>query len=62
MTYTDHMLIYLPGAPLDELPMEYLSWVGYFDLTMTTDTTLPFYGLYNEDDQSGFSGYEKRTA
>ena len=56
---TEHVLIYLPGAPLEELPVGYLSWVGYPDLTMTTDTELPFYGLYNENDQTGFSGYEK---
>lgn len=52
------ILIYLPGAPLDELPEEYRSWVGYYDLTGSTETELPFYGLYNENAQCGFSSYD----
>lgn len=51
------ILIYLPGAPLAELPEEFRSWVGYYDLSGTTDTELPFYGLYNETGQCGFSSY-----
>lgn len=52
------ILIYLPGGPLDELPEEYRSWVGYYDLTGSTETELPFYGLYNENAQCGFSSYD----
>ena len=51
------LYLYLPGKPLEELSEEYRSWVGYYDLSQTTDTVLPFYGLYNEKAQDGFSGY-----
>ena len=49
--------MYLPGKPLAQLPEEYRSWVGYYDLTQTADTELPFYGLYNENAQDGFFGH-----
>ena len=52
------ILIYLPGAPLAELPEEFRSWVGYYDLSYTTDTELPFYALNNEAMQYGFSSYD----
>lgn len=51
------ILIYLPGAPLAELPEEFRSWVGYYDLSYTMDTELPFYALYNVAEQCGFSSY-----
>ncbi|MBO5278373.1 MAG: DUF1311 domain-containing protein [Lachnospiraceae bacterium] len=54
----ENILIYLPGAPLTELPQEFRSWVGYYDLSSTTDTELPFYALYNETPQCGFSSYD----
>ena len=54
---TETLLIYLPGAPLAELPEGYRSWVGYYYLENTTDTELPFYGLYNEVEAEGFSSY-----
>lgn len=53
----EDILIYLPGAPLEQLPEEYRSWVGYYDLSSTDDTVLPFYGLYNKAQQQGFSSY-----
>ncbi|MDE6420716.1 MAG: DUF1311 domain-containing protein [Lachnospiraceae bacterium] len=53
------LLIYLPGAPLAELPEGYRSWVGYYYLENTTDTELPFYGLYNEAEAEGFSSYSE---
>ncbi|MDE7478468.1 MAG: DUF1311 domain-containing protein [Lachnospiraceae bacterium] len=52
------ILIYMPGAPLAELPEEFRSWVGYHDLSATTDTELPFYALNNEAQQQGFSGHD----
>lgn len=52
-----NILIYLPGAPLEELPEEFRTWVGYYDLSTAEDTELPFYGLYNEAEQCGFSSY-----
>lgn len=51
----EEILIYLPGAPLAELPEEFLSWVGYYDLSNTEETELPFYALNNEAQQYGFS-------
>lgn len=53
----EDILIYLPGAPLADLPEEFRSWVGYYDLSYTTDTELPFYALNNEAMQFGFSSY-----
>lgn len=53
----ENILFYVKGAPLAELPEEYRSWVGYYDLTNTSDTELPFVGLYNEAAQEGFSSY-----
>lgn len=50
-------LMYLPGAKLAELPEGYRSWVGYYDLENTTDTELPYYGLYNPGMEEGFSSY-----
>ena len=49
--------LYLPGAPLKELPEDFLTWVGSFDLAETEDTILPKYGLHNLNEQDGFSGY-----
>lgn len=51
-------MIYLPGAFLRELPEDFRSWVGYYDLSGTSDTELPFYGFYNVQGGYGFSGYE----
>ena len=53
----EDILIYLPGAPLAELPQEFRSWVGYYDLSYTTDTELPFYALNNVSEQQGFSSF-----
>lgn len=50
----EDILIYLPGAPLAKLPEEFRSWVGYYNLSDTTDTELPFYALNNEAQQYGF--------
>ena len=54
----ENILIYLPGAPLDELPEEFRSWIGYYDLSRTTETELPFYALNNEAQQQGFTSYD----
>lgn len=51
----EELLVYLPGAPLAELPEEFRGWVGYYDLSNTPDTELPFYALYNETGEEGFS-------
>ncbi len=53
---TKNVLLYLPGAPLAQLPEYYLRWVNLYD---TEETELPFYGLYNEPQESGFSSYNE---
>lgn len=54
----EEILIYLPDAPLEELPEEYRGWVGYYDLSNAEESGLPYYGLYNVAEQCGFSSYD----
>ncbi len=49
--------IYVKGASISSLPEEYLDWVR--SAIDDTDTTLPFYGIYNENAKTGFSGYSE---
>ena len=53
------ILVYLPGAPLAELPENYKNWVND-EVSMIGDnvTELPFYGLYNEAEECGFFSYD----
>lgn len=55
---TQEFLIYLPGSPLEELPEGFLSWVGYYDPADIQDGRLPFYGLYNREQECGFSSFD----
>ena len=59
---TDFFL-YLPGARLADLPEGYRGWVGYYYLENTTETELPYYGLYNLNEENGFSSavYEQQS-
>ena len=51
---TGELLIYLPGAPMAELPEGFLGWVmGSAD---GAEGELPFYGLYSEARLAGFRG------
>lgn len=52
------ILLYLPGTPLEGLSEEFLTWVGYYDLSQTEDTELSFYALYVKPDEYGFSSYD----
>ena len=52
----EDILIYLPGAPLGQLPQEFRSWVGYYE---NTRDELPFYALNNAVHQQGFSSYDR---
>lgn len=52
------ILIYLPGAPLSQLPEEFLSWVGHNQPSQEAEDGLPFYALNNEAQQYGFSGWD----
>ena len=55
----EELLFYLPGAPVEELPEEYVrSARGYGD---SFDTELPFYGLYNVNGQQGYSSHRRTT-
>ncbi len=51
---TEEILIYMQGAPVAFLPDAYKSWVSYY---IGENTFLPFYGLYNEAEENGFSSY-----
>ena len=55
----ENILIYLPDAPVKELPESFMSWVkgSYYEDLDTEITELPFYGLYNEAEECGFSSY-----
>ena len=51
--------IYLPGAPVDELPEEFLQWAcSNYDRLEAEENGLPCYGLYNVEGAEGFSGYD----
>jgi len=53
---TFSLILYLPGIPVESLPMEYRQWVGLH----TEDTgELSFWGLYNEPQQQGFSSSDR---
>ena len=65
----EEFYLYLPGAELAKLPEEYRRWVGYYNLEEISETKLPFYGLYNINEENGFSsckyerpGFSKRIA
>ena len=60
ITGTEEVLLYLPGAPMKDLPQEYLNWVRNHMEDSEADT-LPFYGLYNVTEQNGFSSYEMKN-
>ena len=53
----EDLYLYLPGTELAGLPGGYRSWVGYYNLNDVQETVLPFYGLYNEAMEEGFSSY-----
>lgn len=57
MEGAEEVLIYLPGAPIAELPEEYLNWVRN-DMVDPDAVELSFYGLYNVTEQNGFSSYD----
>lgn len=54
----EDLYMYLPGAEIARLPEAYRNWVGYYNLEGISETELPFYGLYNEREENGFSSYE----
>ena len=55
----DEVDIYLPGAPVDQLPEEFLQWAcSNYDRLEAEENGLPCYGLYNVEGAEGFSGYD----
>lgn len=55
----DEVDIYLPGAPVSELPEEFLQWAcSNYDRFEAEENGLPCYGLYNVEGAEGFSGYD----
>lgn len=52
---TEEIYVYLPKAPIMELPEGYKSWIR-FQIEDTEE--LPFYGLYNVTEECGFSSYD----
>ena len=53
----EELLVYLPGAWLRSLPMEFVTWVSMPRAWgQERPVLLPFYGLYNVSEQEGFSG------
>lgn len=58
----EEILIYLPGAPIAELPEDYMIWVKGSAYIEEGTTELPFYGLYNEVEQCGFSSYNVKES
>ena len=55
----DEVDIYVPGAPVDHLPEEFLQWAcSNYDRFEAEENGLPCYGLYNVEGAEGFSGYD----
>lgn len=50
----ENFYLYCPGTKLADLPQAFLDWVGYHNWQDMGQTELPFYGLYNENGQTGF--------
>lgn len=53
----EEFYIYLPGIKIDDLPESYRVWVGYYNLESVSGEELPYYGLYNINEEEGFSSY-----
>ena len=60
---SEYFFMYLPGTPLAELSEEFLRWIGYHNgMEGTTDTELPFYALYNVEQEYGFYDYSQENS
>lgn len=57
LTQSENFLFYLEGAPVSELPEEYITWVRYVSEESLDGGQLPFIGLYNEAAQEGFRSF-----
>ena len=50
---TEELLLYLPGAPISELPASYLPWAFLYEYE---GSDFPHYGIYNPEQEQGFYG------
>ncbi len=59
----ENLYLYLPGSRLTELPEYFLNWTGYanYGQEALERYRLPFYGLFNEAAQEGFSSAVYKT-
>ncbi len=53
----EEFLIFLPGAPVDELPEYFFLWTAHGYGSWVDYSVLPDYGLYNVEEQTGFFAY-----
>ena len=49
------MLLYLPGTPVDKIPEGFIPW-AHLDAYGEDVKELPYYGLYDPQEESGFIG------
>ena len=49
------MLLYLPGTPVDKIPEGFIPW-AHLDAYGEDMKELPYYGLYDPQEESGFIG------
>lgn len=49
--------LYLPSAPVDKLPPKYIEWICNLGDLKKDSTILGIYGLYNVEQEEGFSSY-----
>ncbi len=56
------LLIYLPSAPISELPEEFLMWinVGFDGDEDVKEDELSIWGIYNPKDKTGFVEYDEK--
>ena len=51
------MLLYLPGTPVDKIPEGFIPW-AHLDAYGEDVKELPYYGLYDPQEETGFIGEE----
>ncbi len=55
LTDAEDIYIYTPGAVIADLPEGYQSWISF---ASDGETTLSYYGIYNEKGEAGFYSYD----
>lgn len=49
------LLLYLPGTPIENLPEDFIVWANLYG---SDETELPFYGLYDPVNATGFYSFQ----